>query len=1278
MDDAPQDGSPAASTGLRKVFSKPNRVQTTNDFESTTTSSRSGGNSNRPSSVDSNADVPRPQTSGAADDSAKGISKLLQRRRKKRQSAESNVLLTADDGVQRSKAQSLDDASASAASSVNGSQGPAENEAAGNQVINASDPDAMPPLSSQNPHAGFYASSSPLITTTHVDGDNPHTAPADFNRGAGSPRLTASESNPDLTLTSFTQNGSTLEAPVDRWRGVSPGRTLRGAFNPSPDKRSASSSPDRGASPRSLGGKDVRGFFSRSRSNSLGRSLSARLTAKTESPPPPVPNQIRVDTVISSKAASYSGPRTPPSTDQALATTVTPPTPPDQHPALTRVVTEQVTASPVELSENGSPTGNLISHRRVRSADAVHEPSKLSNSTTLDTAGEDAKTTGSKTPSALQTGFFSTMFSAAQNAASTLSSSLNAQARNRSVTQPAPAHGEKPAVDGAADDDAHSDGQISSEGRRELAVDTLGMGDLNLSQFEADAAPGGVVTTKDGIVITKPDVAIEIRKKTTASQRDEMAARIEDIRAARAISMAYKEPPPGITSATPPLAAGDGLEVRPSAAVGGESGGDQTPPNGSVFEGDVSAGKRGESVRNRLSKRRQTGSSAATTGSLGPTGASAMAVGIPGANASAPRLTGFAVASKKRNRDFHQLFRSVPEDDYLIEDYSCALQREIILAGRIYISEGHICFSSNILGWVTTLVISFDEIMAIEKETTAMVFPNAIAIQTLHARHTFRSLLSRESTYDLMVNIWKINHPALKSFVNGTRVAQGTGDKTEKADGSDAGSDETEEEDEIYDEDEEGDAVESFMEPGEGSVGGSERADSINNLSRKLSGLQPNGTGSAASPSNLAADAKGGERTGAASGDAGADFPGPATHPPTEFADPAGRYDKVVKDEVIPAPLGQIYSLVFGPASGAFMSKFLVENQKVTELQLEDDKRGLTNESKTRKYTYIKPLNGSIGPKQTKCISEETLDFFDLEKAVLVTLSTQTPDVPSGNVFCVKTKYLFTWAPGNQTRFFMSCMIEWSGKSWIKGPIEKGANDGQVSFGNDLVKALKASLAPRSPATGPSKGKGKGGKGKRKKGDAAIPAVAEVPASAETPKEPEGWGMLEPLRAPLSPVVDVLKPLWNGNVAVGVIVFLLFLVFMRGPSRQPAAPSHGGVAYPGLTVPQRLAAYEEMWRREESELWNWLEDRVGMDGLSFPIIDRTHESLMHQRELRQRLRAGKDLVARLNEERMSEREMGHAIRVTRERLEALEEVLKKRQSQRQTDEDELAHVELRA
>lgn len=473
--------------------------------------------------------------------------------------------------------------------------------------------------------------------------------------------------------------------------------------------------------------------------------------------------------------------------------------------------------------------------------------------------------------------------------------------------------------------------------------------------------------------------------------------------------------------------------------------GDHTPPSGSIIDGDLGSGiKRSGSVRSRLA-RRHRGSSGATASTIGAIGANAMALGVPGMNSSVPRLTGFAVASKKRNRDFHQLFRSVPEDDYLIEDYSCALQREIILAGRIYISEGHICFSSNILGWVTTLVISFDEVVAIEKENTAMVFPNAIGIQTLHARHTFRSLLSRESTYDLMVNIWKINHPTIKSSVNGTRVTNGTGDKTEKVGDSDSESD-LSDEDEIYDEDEEDDNAESFFEAG-ASANASERSLPPRAvLSRQASGLSTNAT---ANGQNGNGEVKNGDKAGASKEP---DFPGPTTHAPTEYTEPNGQYEKVIKDETIPAPLGKVYSLVFGPASGEFMTKFLVDNQKSGELQFEGTTKGLTNESRIRKYSYIKPLNGSIGPKQTKCISTENLDFLDLEKAVLVTLSTQTPDVPSGNVFATKTKYLFTWAAGNQTRFLMTCTIEWSGKSWLKGtPLTRSKS---LVFNIDMSQGL--------------------------------------------------------------------------------------------------------------------------------------------------------------------------------------------------------------------------------
>ncbi|KAI5307653.1 hypothetical protein KEM55_007747, partial [Ascosphaera atra] len=408
----------------------------------------------------------------------------------------------------------------------------------------------------------------------------------------------------------------------------------------------------------------------------------------------------------------------------------------------------------------------------------------------------------------------------------------------------------------------------------------------------------------------------------------------------------------------------------------------------------------------------------------------------------------------------------------------------------------------------------FDEIIAIEKETTAMVFPNAIAIQTLHARHTFRSLLSREATYDLMVNIWRINHPtSLRSSVNGTRIDNGTGDKTEKLEGDEAASisgTEGSDDEEIYDEDEDDMAY-----PENGSVVASEPS----SLKRHGSGSTSNGAnGEASAPSAGKSDktSKAGE---AAGGLAAQDFPGPKTHEPTEYTDPSGAFEKMLKDEVVQAPLGQVYSLLFGPASAAFISKFLLEGQKVFDLQMGEDNKGLGAEQKQRSYSYVRPLNASIGPKQTKCITKESLEFFDLEKAVCVILTTQTPDVPSGNVFAVKTKYIMTWGPNNSTRMHVSC------------PIEKGSNDGQMAYSDDLMKALKGALTSRSRSATATSKTAKAGKSKRKR---ETSDESETPAvNAQETKEAEPtWGKFEPLRAPLSALGGGLKTLLQGNVSL--------------------------------------------------------------------------------------------------------------------------------------------------
>lgn len=555
---------------------------------------------------------------------------------------------------------------------------------------------------------------------------------------------------------------------------------------------------------------------------------------------------------------------------------------------------------------------------------------------------------------------------------------------------------------------------------KELAVKTLGQGDLSLSHLGISETPSAASTP---VTSKFPD---EQRGRTE----------IKDVPSA-GISRAQTH---GVLSDT--VAAGDFEEpasiARPRSMYEASNAGDRTPPNGSIFE-DKTGIARSSSIRSAIggTSRRKRNSSAATGMTIGAAIAAAN-TSIANPTSGQPKLTGFAVASKKRNRDFHALFRSVPEDDYLIEDYSCALQREILAHGRLYVSEGHLCFSSNIFGWVTTLVMSFDEIVSVEKRSTALLFKNGLEISTLHAKNIFASFTSRDSTYDLIVGIWKLGHPSLRSSLNGVRIDETGGDRTEKDDGNDAndngsesvsGSDEESDDGEdVYDEDDEDDEAMSYDQTAEISVAGSDIGVEKTAASRKPSTAVETTKTTTVDKTKVTTP-----------GSPVVDFPGPLAHGPTDCGDQDSHFEKVIADEIIPAPLGKVFNLTFGPASGAFMSKWLTNEQKCLDLQWED-RKGLDNEHKTRGYTYIKPLNGSIGPKQTKCLTTENLEFLDLEKSVSLLLSTQTPDVPSGNVFSVKTRYCMSWAENNSTRFQANCTIEWTGKSWLKGNVTSSIN----------------------------------------------------------------------------------------------------------------------------------------------------------------------------------------------------------------------------------------------
>lgn len=628
-------------------------------------------------------------------------------------------------------------------------------------------------------------------------------------------------------------------------------------------------------------------------------------------------------------------------------------------------------------------------------------PSKLSNITLAPLTPTPEN--GPLTPGG--GGFFSSMLSAAQNAATTLSSTVtntNISIGNNRPKTPIPAESQE--GDGDTTEVESSADQTREVKMGEPAVKTLGMGDLSLDQLGIQEPSSGAPT---------PQGPKFLEHLTESRTRSESAP-------AERASLSLDDP-----------------NSRPRSLYESAVMSDRSPP-GSLFEGK-SGVKRSSSIRSAVGRRRKRGSTGATANSSGT--ATTIGAAIAAANASVahplaagstPKLTGFAVASKKRNRDFHNLFKSVPDDDYLIEDYSCAIQREILAHGRLYVSEGHLCFSSNIFGWVTTLVMSFDEIVSVEKRSTALLFKNGLMISTLHAKHVFASFTSRDSTYDLIVNIWKLGHPALKSSLNGVSIDETGGDKTEKVDDMDAsayqsgsGSDVADEEDggsdsgeDVYDEDEEDADNNEITQPTEPSPTGTD--------AEKTGGRKVSGALGANVPSAKTQD-------GAAAATGGDDFPGPATHSPTDCGDSASHYERPLADEIIAAPMGKVYNLIFGPASVKFMQNWLTGGeQKCTEFQMEDQ-TGLTQDNKSRGYSYIKPLNASIGPKQTKCITTETLESMDLEKSVNILCVTQNPDVPSGNVFSVKTKYCLSWAENNATRMQVTCTIEWTGKSWLKG-----------------------------------------------------------------------------------------------------------------------------------------------------------------------------------------------------------------------------------------------------
>lgn len=90
-----------------------------------------------------------------------------------------------------------------------------------------------------------------------------------------------------------------------------------------------------------------------------------------------------------------------------------------------------------------------------------------------------------------------------------------------------------------------------------------------------------------------------------------------------------------------------------------------------------------------------------------------------------------------------------------MKSFTCGMSDNIILQGRLFITNYRLCFyskfnTSNIFFGETFIQIPKKDIKKIEKRTNAIVFDNSISITTVNGEVFLTSFFSRNEAFDLI------------------------------------------------------------------------------------------------------------------------------------------------------------------------------------------------------------------------------------------------------------------------------------------------------------------------------------------------------------------------------------------------------------------------------------------------------------------------------------------------------------------------------------------------
>ncbi|OCF71452.1 hypothetical protein I204_07510 [Kwoniella mangroviensis CBS 8886] len=166
-------------------------------------------------------------------------------------------------------------------------------------------------------------------------------------------------------------------------------------------------------------------------------------------------------------------------------------------------------------------------------------------------------------------------------------------------------------------------------------------------------------------------------------------------------------------------------------------------------------------------------------------------------------------------------------------------------------------------------------------------------------------------------------------------------------------------------------------------------------------------------------------------------------------------YKELALNVKIPLELEQTYNLLYH--NDPFTTDFYVNEKKLTDLKISDWVEDEETGERSRTLTYVMHMNNTLGPKSSNCNGSETIVIADPETSYEIVSETQTPDIPSGKCFIIRTRTCLTHDilhHKQATRIHCTTQVDWSSSSILKGTITPAVIKGQKEHHQQLIRAI--------------------------------------------------------------------------------------------------------------------------------------------------------------------------------------------------------------------------------